>query len=44
MSKSIALESVLKAFVRTFNPQSYDNRISIGQNYNMIVHDNMIGQ
>ena len=34
MLKSIVLQSVLKDFVRTFNLQSYVNRISIGQNYN----------
>ena len=34
MSKSVVLKSVLKAFIRTFNAQSYVNRISIGQNYN----------
>ena len=34
MSKSVALKSVPKAFIRTFNAQSYVNRISIGQNYN----------
>ena len=34
MSKSVILKSVLKAFTRTFNAQSYANRISIGQNYN----------
>ena len=27
MSKSVVLESVLKAFIRTFNAQSYVNRI-----------------
>ena len=34
MSKSVVLKSVLKAFIRIFNAQSYANRISIGQNYN----------
>ena len=34
MSKSVVLKSVLKAFIRTFNAQSYVNRISIGQNCN----------
>ena len=34
MSKSGVLKSVFKAFIRTFNAQSYVNQISIGQNYN----------
>ena len=34
MSIKIVLKSVLKAFIRTFNAQSYVNRITIGQNYN----------
>ena len=34
MPKTVVLKSVLKAFIRTFNTQSYVNRISIGQNYN----------
>ena len=34
MSKSVALKSVLKAFIRTFNAQSYVIQISIGQNHN----------
>ena len=33
MSIKIVLKSVLKAFIRTFNAQSYVNRISIGKNY-----------
>ena len=34
MSKSVVLKPVLKAFIRTFNAQSYVNQISFGQNYN----------
>ena len=34
MSIKIVLKSVLKAFIRTFNAQSYVNRITIVQNYN----------
>ena len=34
MSKSFVLKSVLKAFIRTFNAQSYVNQIFICQNYN----------
>ena len=41
MSESVVLKSAVKAFIRTFNVQSYVNRISIGQNYNK---KNMIGQ